>query len=77
MRGTRPDLCDHCLLNGEVHIIEVCAECGWPPAGDGRCYCETHGSPPDGQWPDYRGYMTENRDRLRALKGLGPRPRDN
>jgi hypothetical protein len=30
--------CPHCPPG--THLIEVCADCGWPPALDGRCRCE-------------------------------------
>jgi len=29
-----------CPQCGPPHQIEVCAECGWPPALDGHCRCE-------------------------------------
>jgi hypothetical protein len=63
--------CPQCLVQGHVHQIEACDECGWPPALDGRCLCSyPEHRRPDGQWPDYTGYMIESLSRLYELKGL-------
>jgi len=45
---TETALCAECKLHGEEHWIEVCARCGWPPALNGRCYCDDHET-----WPRY------------------------
>ena len=56
-------------------VVEVCADCGWPPALDGRCLCFY---PEHREWYGrYFAYLTESLPRLRSLKGLGPRAEDN
>jgi hypothetical protein len=44
MNGTRIIPCPDCEAQGLQHMIQVCAECGFPPALDGRCVCETPGA---------------------------------
>jgi hypothetical protein len=60
--------CAQCLADGRLHLIDACAECGWPPARDGRCLCSY---PEREKWRGrYGEYMTGNLPRLRALFGL-------
>ncbi len=36
-----------CPQCSDGHMIEVCEECGWPPALDGRCVCEARDAASD------------------------------
>jgi hypothetical protein len=51
------------------HVMNVCAECGWPPALDGRCLCHfPQHKDEQGRFPDYAAHMLT----LRARMGLDP-----
>lgn len=35
-----PGECTACEVEGRLHYILVCIDCGAPPAGDGKCLCD-------------------------------------
>jgi hypothetical protein len=68
-------LCAQCAERGEVHVIAACAECGWPPAGDGRCLC-FYPEQREWQWR-YGEYLADSLPRLRAVKEVSSPPELN